>query len=418
MFVPWLRIQLYFCCFLLVVSLFGLYQWWTSQRISCTPDARPSSNNNNTQTGKRFGEIAQSRRDRYRLFQLWLDGCLSVWELHLALGFHTSFVPALFAPDPRARSARAWVQVIPHGVRPIPLLGMQFLGSTRGVSTFLSTLTAPVSSVLLVNNAWNNASGGASREEFDLRDAMGPHFSDFFTVVENGCNGGVAFGWNEFAQRASETGAEWWLVVSDDVTVKHGAFNTLSTLVDRAPGVGIFTACGNAFRLFAIRARVFDTVGPFDENFWPAYSEDCDYYTRMRRAGSVIFECDGNRFPGLHNPLVDHGHGKGSLSTFTRTHGASVLMQRSYYKSKWGSIRCGKPSAFEHVFNGSRASSLGVASRPASGNETSGPYAHRFWIQPEIRKARLALWKSQFSQPIRDCTSRLFLSVKSGAADF
>ena len=36
---------------------------------------------------------------------------------------------------------------------------------------------------------------------------------------------------------------------------------------------------------FAILKQCVDTIGKFDENFWPVYHEDYDYMVRMARAG-------------------------------------------------------------------------------------------------------------------------------------
>lgn len=39
------------------------------------------------------------------------------------------------------------------------------------------------------------------------------------------------------------------------------------------------------FSCFMIRSDVINQVGLFDESFYPAYCEDCDYHVRMHRAG-------------------------------------------------------------------------------------------------------------------------------------
>jgi len=39
------------------------------------------------------------------------------------------------------------------------------------------------------------------------------------------------------------------------------------------------------FSCFLIRKSAWDLVGPFDEMYYPAFGEDCDYHVRMHRAG-------------------------------------------------------------------------------------------------------------------------------------
>jgi hypothetical protein len=41
---------------------------------------------------------------------------------------------------------------------------------------------------------------------------------------------------------------------------------------------------GNAFSAFALTRAGFGALGRFDENFWPAYYEDCDYLQRAARS--------------------------------------------------------------------------------------------------------------------------------------
>ena len=52
------------------------------------------------------------------------------------------------------------------------------------------------------------------------------------------------------------------------------------------------------FSCFLIRKELYEKVGPFDESFFPAYVEDCDYHVRLHRAGFKAVCLD---LPFLHH---------------------------------------------------------------------------------------------------------------------
>lgn len=51
------------------------------------------------------------------------------------------------------------------------------------------------------------------------------------------------------------------------------------------------------FSCFLIKRSCWDTVGPFDESYFPAFAEDADYHIRMHRAGIEAYCID---FPFYH----------------------------------------------------------------------------------------------------------------------
>lgn len=102
---------------------------------------------------------------------------------------------------------------------------------------------------------------------------------------------------------------------------------------------------GNSFSLFRIDKLMWNTVGPFDPNFVPAYFEDNDYHRRMRLLGFDI------------TPITDAEYihvGSATLQKFTPEQQAQFHMyfrrNETYYIFKWG----GKPGheLYEQPFNG------------------------------------------------------------------
>src|SRR5690606_3352243 len=114
--------------------------------------------------------------------------------------------------------------------------------------------------------------------------------------------------------------------------------NTLETLVKAAidnPDEIFFTCRGdqNAFSLFLITKKCLELIGPFDENFWPAYYEDNDYVKRMRLAGY-----DHICVPGCHYWHEGSGTVKAKSARELQEHNKNFKKSSAYYVRKWGGL--------------------------------------------------------------------------------
>ena len=96
-------------------------------------------------------------------------------------------------------------------------------------------------------------------------------------------NTGCAGGWNEICAWMMENHLPT-IILNDDCAV---APNTFAQMLDEPKGYFI---CGRGFSCFRIEPEIFQRVGPFDEEFYPAYFEDADYRRRMRLIGIPIIE--------------------------------------------------------------------------------------------------------------------------------
>ena len=109
---------------------------------------------------------------------------------------------------------------------------------------------------------------------------------------------------------------------------------------------------------FAITLEGVKRIGSMDENFWPIYSEDCDYWFRAQLAGCKLYYRGGylpedSNSASLENAFVDHGdikdaNVKGS-STFKSDSSLAKLVQNTldprrgrfaYLVRKWGFDTC------------------------------------------------------------------------------
>lgn len=106
---------------------------------------------------------------------------------------------------------------------------------------------------------------------------LGPRRADSLQVVTPGANLGVAASWNLILDLA---GAELVVIANDDIVLGIEMFGAIATVLESAPFVS-----GVGWALFGQTPECTRRVGPYDENFWPAYFEDVDYEIRLSRAG-------------------------------------------------------------------------------------------------------------------------------------
>jgi hypothetical protein len=150
----------------------------------------------------------------------------------------------------------------------IPMLVVPTLTRHDLLRRMLDTVDCPVGHLVVIDN---------SGQGFELPD--GPW--DRATVLPMPCNFGVAASWNLAVRMGHRH--EWVMVASDDVMFPAGALAGFAEASgeDRL----VVSTTWPHWCAFTIGMRVVQTVGLFDEGYYPAYFEDTDYERRMGRAG-------------------------------------------------------------------------------------------------------------------------------------
>lgn len=124
-------------------------------------------------------------------------------------------------------------------------------------------------------------------------------------------------------RRLSETGRPFI------TPVNVGADKSIHQLVIPAPDSYEFDVHPD-FSAFLIHKEVTDKVGFFNESYWPAYCEDCDYHVRMQRAGVIA---NSVNIPYIHHPSSTlHYATRAEKQAIER--GAEANRQR--FKEQWG----------------------------------------------------------------------------------
>lgn len=165
-------------------------------------------------------------------------------------------------------------------------------------------------------------------------------------VSQHEGNLGVAPSWNEFISAARQDGYDAVIIANDDIILYQGALAAFVSALRDNPFV-CFADEHNMFSFFGMHLSLVDTVGTFDEKFWPAYYEDNDYHYRMKLLGVPVVS--------LPPPSYFH-QGSATIHAFDedrkRMHHHNFRKNTIYYVSKWG----GLPDAesFTRPFGGAK----------------------------------------------------------------
>lgn len=131
-----------------------------------------------------------------------------------------------------------------------------------------------------------------------------------FVYHRNGANLGTARVWNDGIRDGFTNGYDFVLVLNNDVLLHSACIDGLLRRATEPDVPGMVTArnvrseCSDPanlplcdgkraipdaespdFSAFLMTRSCWETVGPFDEGFFPAYFEDNDYHYRMRLSG-------------------------------------------------------------------------------------------------------------------------------------
>lgn len=139
----------------------------------------------------------------------------------------------------------------------------------------------------------------------------------------------VAQAWND---AAAQIGGDL-IVANDDIVFAPDTIQLLLEEAERNPRAGIVSAIeGQRFSLFWLRYAAYTAVGPFDEQFSPAYFEDNDYHRRLTLAGwespvapSAVMHAASSTMRAI--PLAER-----------ETHHQQFRANRMRYLRKWGGL--------------------------------------------------------------------------------
>lgn len=165
-------------------------------------------------------------------------------------------------------------------------------------------------------------------------------------IYPYGTNRGVARSWNEGLYLAyTKYDADIAFIANDDAVCTYDDLLKLATFALQSPDVFMVSGYGHdvrgnwdgdmAFSMGAISRKAIETIGYFDQNFFPMYFEDIDWYRRAQ----LVTGGDDWRVC-VQNTHIIH---QGSKSIHTvpglmEQHHQTFVANREYYLRKWGGV--------------------------------------------------------------------------------
>lgn len=166
-------------------------------------------------------------------------------------------------------------------------------------------------------------------------------------------NIGVSPAWNRGIKQAILEGADYILVINDDILFSPQTIDALVDHLDKYKNAVMATGAnkrheiepdaildypivteesisqGPDFSCFMIRPSTIDEIGWFDEEFAPAYFEDNDYHYRIKLAGKTA---DATTLA----PFYHYGSVTQNSEPLGVVKGPVFERNRDYFASKWG----------------------------------------------------------------------------------
>lgn len=144
----------------------------------------------------------------------------------------------------------------------------------------------------------------------------------------DGHNLGVARSWNIGARRVLEGDYDYLVIVSAALLFGPILHTTLRQELDKHWGERVIEVTGHSWHLIALHRTLFERIGLFDENFYPAYFEQIDWCYRLKLVG---WEVD---FVHVWVNVLSQGS---ALHNHVVSIPASSLL--AYYAEKWGGAK-------------------------------------------------------------------------------
>lgn len=155
-------------------------------------------------------------------------------------------------------------------------------------------------------------------------------------------NLGCARAWNLIHQTIDD---DYIIIANDDVKVHHDTIERVVLAADLYTDEVIFSpSAGNAYSFFLLKNKGYKHIGPFDDNFYPAYFEDVDHYRRATLLGYKLMI--------VNDAPIDHERSS-TIKRYTRQememHHNSFRANEAYYIRKHGGLP--HQETYETLFN-------------------------------------------------------------------
>ena len=217
-----------------------------------------------------------------------------------------------------------------QNLKSIPVIGVPIVNGFKWIQRLISSIDYPVDELIILNNNGR----GELTEDLDNLCKIDHYYIKTIKVCHLPSNLGVSGSWNMIIK--CYMNAPYWIIANHDIAFTSGF---LKDFVNKAedPETGIVLGNKGAWDIFLLKDWVVEKVGLFDENFYPAYVEDCDYYIRSKASNVRIIN---SGFPYFHGEESYETTGsqtsKVETSLVEKLHHSRILNENWYMYYKWG----------------------------------------------------------------------------------
>jgi GT2 family glycosyltransferase len=206
----------------------------------------------------------------------------------------------------------------------IPCLGVLVLNRGDLLLRMVNSIDYPVERLCIVQN------GCSADVEDAIAEIKGGRNSNVHSVyvARPFKNMGVCPAWNLIIKSWPE--CDYWLIANNDTLFLPGDLEKYHSLAAEHARRMVLTS-GSNWSCFTITPQVVAECGLFDENIWPIYHEDVDYFVRCKLVGIELVS--------LPSDLGESYNGSWTVRSNSNYHSSNSVTQAKngeYVAGKWG----------------------------------------------------------------------------------
>lgn len=217
----------------------------------------------------------------------------------------------------------------------IPVIGVPIVNGVHWLKRLIDSIDYPVQELFVVNNNGR----GQLIDELEQIAKTKHKYIDRIKVTNLPSNIGVGGAWNLIIK--CYLNSPYWIIANNDISFVPGLLEKMqkeSSTVD----FGMIHAKsadwgGGSYDLFLLKDWVVQKCGLFDENLYPAYAEDVDYFIRTKNA-SIQFKSLGIDYPHGEKNYETSGSQTWRLESELKQKidNSRIINETEYLIQKWG----------------------------------------------------------------------------------
>lgn len=210
------------------------------------------------------------------------------------LNFDLYFKEYHFEINDQSHDLYFWGIVDKNKLDPIPVIGIPIVNGFQWLERLVESIDYPVNELVIINNNGR----GELTQELDSFALKKFNYINKITVTHLPHNIGCSGAWNLIIKCYMM--CPYWIIANHDICFSPGM---LEQFVKSSQKTDIGIVKGKEFQwdVFLIKDTVIQECGLFDENFYPAYVEDCDYHIRLMKKNIKTEVIDINYLHGDDN---------------------------------------------------------------------------------------------------------------------